>query len=53
MRPESKCWGTVRFTDTLVGKRARLIYVKGGRFSVRSVDRGNLVEIVTWDLVEK
>ena len=53
MRPGSKCWGTVRFTDTLVGKRARMIYVKGGRFSVRSVDRGNLVEIVTWDLVER
>ena len=53
MRPGSKCWGTVRFTDTPVGKRARLIYMQGGRFSVRSVDRGSAVEIVTWDLVER
>ena len=53
MRHGSKCWGTVRFTDTPVAKRARLIYTQGGRFSVRSVDRGSAVEIVTWDLVER
>jgi len=52
VKGDSECWGVVQFADSPIGKAARTIYTKGGRFSVRSVEREGSVEIITWDLVE-
>ncbi len=52
VKGDSECWGVVQFADSPIGKAARTIYAKGGRFSVRSVEREDSVRIITWDLVE-
>lgn len=52
VKDNSECWGVVQFADSPIGKAACTIYAKGGRYSVRSVERESSVEIITWDLVE-
>ncbi len=51
MRNDTEVWGWLRFADSPIGKRARSIYAKGGRFSIRMAESHSGVEIIGWDLV--
>ena len=43
--------GTIQFEDSPLGLEAKTIFLTGGRFSIRSAFDGNILDIITWDLI--
>jgi len=50
-----KCYGTVRFTDSIPGNEARLHAEDNARFSIRAMvqnfDGTEVATVITWDLI--
>lgn len=49
--PEPILTGTIQFEDSPIGREAKFIFLGGGRFSIRSAFDGNILEVITWDLI--
>ena len=50
-RTGTKLLGNIQFMDNPAGQEAKNIFLRGGRFSIRSGFKGNTLTIVTWDLI--